>query len=193
MEFKDEIILLLSELKALGVERSTIEADLDYSENYIDQQLAKGGNARFLQRLRRYRNALVHGVAKSNTSRVAVGISVEGTAERQLLPLLVNLLERQNELMARQNTILERQANNIEEKVESVESKTIELSSQLTQVSATVRTVSLRQEAEGETVLHSLERLEKKTKGSLVAAADMRRNEILQEWHKRDKKPAKRR
>lgn len=60
------------------------------------------------------------------------------------------------------------------------------INTNLTLVLATVRTISVRQEATGETVLHSLERLEKKGKGSLVSVADKRRDQIEQAFSKHD-------
>lgn len=54
MEFKSQIEKLLKTLKDKGVERGKIEEDLGYSENYIDQMLAKGGNKRFLTALQKY-------------------------------------------------------------------------------------------------------------------------------------------
>lgn len=55
---KKAILDLLQELKVLGKDRRTIEKDLNYSPNYIDQALSKGGNERFHSALKRYREAL---------------------------------------------------------------------------------------------------------------------------------------
>lgn len=55
---KQAILDLLQELKVLGKDRRTIEKDLNYSPNYIDQALSKGGNERFHSALKRYREAL---------------------------------------------------------------------------------------------------------------------------------------
>lgn len=54
MNFKPQIEKLLKTLKDKGVERGQVEEDLGYSENYIDQMLAKGGNKRFLTTLQKY-------------------------------------------------------------------------------------------------------------------------------------------
>lgn len=51
MEFKKEIEVTLERLKNLGFSRDKIEEELEYSENYIDQTLARGGNKRFLKAL----------------------------------------------------------------------------------------------------------------------------------------------
>jgi uncharacterized NAD(P)/FAD-binding protein YdhS len=51
MSLKKEIENILNELKQKGYDRGEIEQQLNYSENYIDQQLSKGGNQRFLNAL----------------------------------------------------------------------------------------------------------------------------------------------
>jgi hypothetical protein len=58
MGVKEEIELLLRDLKRFGKDRRTIEQDLNYSPNYIDQLLSKGGNERFYSALKRYRDML---------------------------------------------------------------------------------------------------------------------------------------
>lgn len=55
---KQAILDLLQELKVLGKDRRTIEKDLNYSPNYIDQALSKGGNERFHAALKHYLEAL---------------------------------------------------------------------------------------------------------------------------------------
>ena len=54
LSIKEDIAYLLGQLKKYGKDRRTIEEDLNYSLNYIDQQVSKGGNKRFLAALRRY-------------------------------------------------------------------------------------------------------------------------------------------
>lgn len=54
MEIKEEIESVLASLKKAGYERGRIEKDLEYSENYIDQTLSKGGNRKFLRSLKNY-------------------------------------------------------------------------------------------------------------------------------------------
>jgi hypothetical protein len=49
---KSEIETVLEELGTKGYTRTDIEKELDYSDNYIDQQLSKGGNQRFLNSLK---------------------------------------------------------------------------------------------------------------------------------------------
>lgn len=59
MELKKEIEELLESLKKAGKERDDIEKELEYSENYIDQTLSKGGNQKFLGVLKRYANTVL--------------------------------------------------------------------------------------------------------------------------------------
>lgn len=54
MDINQKIELILEKLKKAGKDRSTIEKDLNYSENYIDQILSRGGNKKFLGVLERY-------------------------------------------------------------------------------------------------------------------------------------------
>lgn len=54
MELKREIESLLLVLENKNIDRATIEKDLGYSENYIDQALSRGGNNRFLRSLKQY-------------------------------------------------------------------------------------------------------------------------------------------
>jgi hypothetical protein len=67
---KEEIEFILKELIGKGYTRADIEKELGYSENYIDQQLSKGGNKRFLNTIdslnkRVLQKAIVNGEAKS--------------------------------------------------------------------------------------------------------------------------------
>lgn len=54
MEFKKEIEITLETLKDKGYDRAVIEQELNYSENYIDQVLAKGGNSRFAKAIKKF-------------------------------------------------------------------------------------------------------------------------------------------
>lgn len=54
MDSKKQIENQLELLKSAGWSRARIEKELNYSENYIDQVLAKGGNARFLKSLQEF-------------------------------------------------------------------------------------------------------------------------------------------
>lgn len=72
MDRKKEIETLLNSLKQNGYSRSKIETELNYSENYIDQQLSKGGNNKFLLALRR-----LHSTVLEKATDVE-GLEIEG-------------------------------------------------------------------------------------------------------------------
>lgn len=59
MSTKTDIERLLTELRKYGKDRRTIEEELKYSVNYIDQLLSKGGNPRFYAALKRYHDMLL--------------------------------------------------------------------------------------------------------------------------------------
>jgi hypothetical protein len=59
MDFKQEIELILEKLKIVGIDRSTIEKDLNYSKNYIDQTLSRGGNEKILGALKLYAQSIL--------------------------------------------------------------------------------------------------------------------------------------
>lgn len=65
MNVKEEIELILESLKKLGINRRDIEKELNYSENYIDQILSKGGNEKFLGILKLYAEKLLPPEPKS--------------------------------------------------------------------------------------------------------------------------------
>ncbi len=58
MNFKKLIETQLSLLKTMGKTRREIEKDLGYSEKYIDQALARGGNEALLNALSNYKTNL---------------------------------------------------------------------------------------------------------------------------------------
>jgi hypothetical protein len=66
MNFKKEIEKLLFNLKLSNIDRATIEKELNYAANYIDQVLAKGGNKRFYENLKRYADQKQENISKSN-------------------------------------------------------------------------------------------------------------------------------
>ena len=59
MSIKTDTERLLTELRKYGKDRRTIEQELKYSVNYIDQLLSKGGNNRFYTALKRYHDMLL--------------------------------------------------------------------------------------------------------------------------------------
>ena len=64
--FRKEIEELILQLNNIGIDRRAIEADLDYSEFYLDQILSKGGNEKILKRLQKYH------IEKSNITQIAI-------------------------------------------------------------------------------------------------------------------------
>lgn len=63
MEIKERIEKILFSLKKQGIDRRTIEREMDYKQNYIDQVISKGGNEKFLKRLEKYH------ISKSNIEK----------------------------------------------------------------------------------------------------------------------------
>ena len=64
--FRKEIEELILQLNSIGIDRRAIEADLDYSEFYLDQILSKGGNEKILKRLQKYH------IEKSNITQIVI-------------------------------------------------------------------------------------------------------------------------
>lgn len=58
MTLKEQIKAQLVHLKLMGKDRRTIERELHYSENYLDQVLSKGGNEKVYQALVDYQKFL---------------------------------------------------------------------------------------------------------------------------------------
>lgn len=54
MAIKDDIELLLIELKNRNIDRRRVELDLGLSENYLDQALSRGGNKKLYNRIKQY-------------------------------------------------------------------------------------------------------------------------------------------
>jgi hypothetical protein len=160
MNRKKQILDLLDLLKSAGISRSKIEEELHYSENYIDQLLTKGGNDRFYQALKRYKEAVFESIAKDNIDVKDITPS-EGLYQSKY----IKQLEKENQYLQ----------------------KIVETNLML--VLATVRTISVRQRAVGEVVLHSLEKIEKKSTkstGALLAAADRQIDQIEREAYAHD-------
>lgn len=67
MKYKKEIEKLLFDLKINNIERDKIEQELNYSENYIDQVLAKGGNKRFYTALKKYSEMILQNAISEKT------------------------------------------------------------------------------------------------------------------------------
>lgn len=69
MELKNEIELVLESLKSKGYDRTKIEEDLGYSDNYIDQVLSKGGNKRFLRAISALRDRILQNATQNNSTQ----------------------------------------------------------------------------------------------------------------------------
>lgn len=95
-----------------------------------------------------------------------------------------NNYEREKESMLEEAVRRERESADRERKALLEDKAFLQemIRSNLTLALATLKTIGIRQEAEGETVLASLERIERKPEGSLIAAADTRRAQIEKEW-----------
>lgn len=70
MDYKKEIEEVLNALKEAGFDRTTIEEDMGYSENYIDQTLSKGGNKKFLKAMVIYRKAMLQNTTPINGEKM---------------------------------------------------------------------------------------------------------------------------
>lgn len=70
MKYKKDIEKLLFDLKTNGIERDKIEKDLNYSDNYIDQTLSKGGNKRFFENLKSYAERMLQNPTYPDTGQV---------------------------------------------------------------------------------------------------------------------------
>jgi transcriptional regulator with XRE-family HTH domain len=70
MNVKQEIELLLEELKNAGIDRSTIEEDLGYSKNYITQSLSRKVSPRILIALRIYAHNIFYNTQDQQLSMV---------------------------------------------------------------------------------------------------------------------------
>lgn len=167
MSYKKEIENVLDSLKNHGFDRDAIEKRLDYSKNYIDQQLSKGGNKKFLGSLKRLRDQILQKTIPSvdkdaNINEADWGKSVTIESLMQQQNKLINSLNRQSELSS---TILQRMADNVEKKVESID---INLNDALGRVDS----LKLDLYSGRMVVLQSLARLEKKPVNSLLAEAD---------------------
>jgi hypothetical protein len=68
MEAKKELALQLTEIKyKYGKDRRAIEKELNYSPNYIDQIISKGGSLKFLEKLKEYANRLAEMAEENKT------------------------------------------------------------------------------------------------------------------------------
>lgn len=54
MDYKEETLKLLEDLKILGFDRRTIEKEMKYNDGYLDQAISRGGNNKLLVRLKQF-------------------------------------------------------------------------------------------------------------------------------------------
>jgi len=79
---KELIKTQLETLKKMGKDRRTIERELGYSENYLDQILSKGGNDTVLQALIDYRERFELGEDEPPYKKLNIATSQQDTIER---------------------------------------------------------------------------------------------------------------
>jgi transcriptional regulator with XRE-family HTH domain len=106
----------------------------------------------------------------------AIGEETSDPSEKNLLPLLIELIKRQN-------TILERQTKNVEEKVETIDSN-------LRGAFGRLDSLKLELHSGKTIVLQSLARLEKKPVNSLLKEADSIVQSYLAEQNEQQSKTA---
>lgn len=97
MNFKKQIERLLKLLKDLGYDRDKIERDLGYRENYIDQNLSRGGNQRFVNNLKNYYEKILLGAIKDSDENSILAEDehdYKKDVEKELLKKRVEDLER---------------------------------------------------------------------------------------------------
>jgi hypothetical protein len=111
VNLKAEMLKVLGELTRKGWTRTTIERKLNYSDNYIDQQLSKGGNKRVLHALNEL-NAEPLQKAIETAKVTEQEPSIDHESRRTLERTLENLSEdkiRSTAIIERLVTMLEKQ------------------------------------------------------------------------------------
>ena len=110
MDYKKDIIKLINQLKEADIDRAQIEADLNVGNNYLDQVLARGGNAKAFNKLKMYaelklQNAIASNLPDSKTKDIKQNTSfgsIESLSEsnRLLAESHLKLVETNSELTA---------------------------------------------------------------------------------------------
>lgn len=90
MDFKKDILDILNNLKSIGIDRRTIEQELDYKTYYIDQIVSKGGNKLAVKKLQDYYLKKRAEFGKRNSV-----ISFSSDTERELLKRHLSQNDRQ--------------------------------------------------------------------------------------------------
>lgn len=175
MDYKKKIEKLLSNLKSAGHTRGMIEERLGYSANAIDQGLARGGSEKMFKAIELYSDYVLKNATNANRGtnegqsfrleEAGQSYSFEGKGSRELLPVLVQLMETQNRILLRQEDELVGRLKRVETNLVYVAGKTQSLFYDV---------VSGRT-----TVLRSLSRLEKrKSENDLLNEADRIREDL---------------
>jgi|GEM_PF-1338693 len=154
MDFKKDIETLLNTLQVQGWGRAEIEQELNYSENYIDQVLSKGGNKRFLGALTKFAEKVLQ---KATPISSSFSKKLEGPTSATLQDY-IELLQQNDKFLK-----------------ETLTKLTSNLTALVTMVSAGHRTELVYHDV----MLQSLARLERKPQDSLIATA--RNNDILEQ------------
>lgn len=123
MPFKKEIEELLDKIKGLGFDRRTIETRLEYSENYIDQLLSKGGNKKFLSRLQKLEKEILQkqGDKGEHNNEDSPG---RGLSNSYIEKYLASL-ERENQFLKEKYDDLKKQNDKVLNEIEVVKSNLI--------------------------------------------------------------------
>ncbi|MDF2189329.1 hypothetical protein [Paraflavitalea sp. CAU 1676] len=159
MELKEQIEVLLVNLKKEGWERSAIEKELNYSENYIDQVLAKGGNLRFLGALEKFSKDVLQKATPQHRENSSLNPSetiLEGPTNATLQDY-IDILQQNDKFF--KDTFASFASN--------LSNLTANLTALVTMVSAGHRIES----AYHDVMLQSLARLEKRPENSLIEVA----------------------
>lgn len=163
MNYKKDIETILNSLKNYGYDRTRIEKEANYSENYIDQQLSKGGNKRFVNSLKQFRDRILQ---KTTSSGNEVNEDHVPVVNLQTLIIQQNkLIVSMNRQSETANAILQRLTDNVEGKIAQIDTNLIDALGRVDSLKFDV--YSGRQ-----VVLESLARLEGKSEKSLLKRAD---------------------
>jgi integrase len=90
VDFKKDILDILNNLKSIGIDRRTIERELDYKTYYIDQIVSKGGNKLAVKKLQDYYLKKRAEFGKRNSV-----ISFSSDTERELIKRHLSQNDRQ--------------------------------------------------------------------------------------------------
>lgn len=190
MDYKIEAEKYLAILAKKGYNRSQIEEQLGYSNNYIDQQLSKGGNKKFVRSLKGLVDVILQKATVGDVDQQTLNDSGDqDISVRYLIAQQNKLIVSMNKQAETANEILKRMADNVEKKVTEIDTNLID---------ALGRVDSLKLDLySGRMVLlQSLARLENKPENSLLAEADniiaalldQQKNELNKNYSKHKKR-----